>query len=111
MFSPVNTRYVADLMRDPFMRWQHKWYFVINLTYGVLLFMIDPMAPIYAWLVPAAILWNAGSSIVTFSHMYGYKNNEISRNESRNNLLLAFVVWGEGWHDNHQLSNDKTHRS
>ena len=101
MFSKVNVRYVPDLLKEPFMLFQHKHYFVINLAYGAVLYMIDPMAVLYAWLVPAAILWNAGSSIVTFSHMYGYKNSETSKNESRNNVLLAFLVWGEGWHDNH----------
>ena len=101
MFSKVNIKYVSDLLRDPLMRFQHKYYFVINIAYGVILYLIDPMAVVYAWLVPAAILWNAGSSIVTFSHMYGYKNNQLSKNQSKNNLLLSYLVWGEGLHDNH----------
>jgi len=100
MFSKVNIRYVGDLLRDPFMKWQHKYYFLINFVYAAILYMIDPMAVIYAWLVPAAVLWNAGSSIVTFAHMYGNNDNG-HEYDARNNAPLAYLVWGEGWHDNH----------
>ena len=100
MFVPVNLRYGTDLMRIPFLRWQQKWYFAVNAAWAIICYAIDPMAVLYAWLVPAAVLWNAGSSIVTFAHMIGYKNSD-GENEAHNNALLAFLVWGEGWHDNH----------
>mgnify|MGYP006267398615 CR=1 FL=1 len=101
MFVPVNIRYAADLLKVPFLRWQQQWYFAINLIWALLCYAVDPMALLYAWLVPAAVLWNGGSSIVTFAHMIGYKNDAQSRNQAHNNTLLAWLVWGEGWHDNH----------
>jgi fatty-acid desaturase len=92
MFSKVNPRYVVDLMKDKFYVWQHKWYFEINLAYGIILYFIDPFAVVYAWLVPAMLLWNGGSLIVSTSHRNNTQNND---------LILAITTWGEGYHKVH----------
>lgn len=92
MYSDVELKYAAHLLRDKFYQFQHQYYFEINLVYAVILYLIDPFAVVYAWLVPAAILWNAGSSIVSISHRNKKVNNDIS---------LALLVWGEGYHKTH----------
>ena len=94
MFSEVNLRYVPDLLKEKFYLLQHKFYFEISILWGILMILIfqDINALIYAWLAPAAILWNAGSSIVSISHREGSIFND---------HLLAFLVWGEGYHKNH----------
>lgn len=92
MFAPVRIKYASHLLRDKFYLMQHKYYFEINLFYALVLFLIDPFSLIYAWLVPAMILWNAGSSIVSISHRNGYPHND---------TILALLVWGEGNHKNH----------
>jgi len=92
MFSTVKLKFAARLLKDKFFLFQHKFYFEINLVYAAILFMCSPFSVIYAWLVPAAILWNTGSSIVSLSH----------RNETvHNDLPLILLVWGEGYHLNH----------
>jgi stearoyl-CoA desaturase (delta-9 desaturase) len=106
MFSVVEVRYVLDLVRKPVYAAQHRFYFLINFLYAAVLYFIDPFAIVYAWLVPACILWNAGSSIVTFSHIFGANPKQLEC-RARNNLILAFLVWGEGWHNNHH-SNPKS---
>jgi len=102
MFSEVNLRYVPDLLKEKFYLLQHKFYFEISILWGILMVLIfqDINALIYAWLVPAAILWNAGSSIVSISHRDGSIFND---------HLLAFLVWGEGYHKNHH-NNQKNYR-
>lgn len=94
MFSEVNLRYVSDLLKERFYLLQHKYYFEISLFWGILMILIfqDVNALIYAWLAPAAILWNGGSFIVSISHREGTTFND---------KLLAFFVWGEGYHKNH----------
>lgn len=92
MFANVEVKYAAHLLRDKFYTFQHKNYLLINLFYAVILYLIDPFAVVYAWLVPAMILWNGGSSIVSLSH----RNNTI-----HNDTILALLVWGEGYHKNH----------
>ena len=100
MFEPVELKYVTDLVRKPFYLFQHKNYFYINFAYALSLALVDSRALLYAWLVPACILWNAGSSVVTLSHMFGSNPNGL-RCEARNLWPLGLFVWGEGWHNNH----------
>lgn len=92
MFAPVRIRMVPDLLRNTFLQWQHKHYFTINLVYAAILYAIDPFAVVYAWLVPAMFLWNAGSSINSISHFTG---------KAENYWPLVVLMWGEGYHANH----------
>lgn len=92
MFAKVEVKYAAHLLRNKFYVFQHKNYILINLIYAAILYTIDPFAIVYAWLVPAMILWNAGSSIVSISHR---------RNDIHNDIVLSLLVWGEGYHKNH----------
>jgi fatty-acid desaturase len=36
----------------------------------------------------------------SLSHIWGYRTHDTPDN-SRNNPLVAFLAWGEGWHNNH----------
>ena len=94
MFIKVDVKYAIDLVREPFYRFQHKYYYPINAVYAlfVVFFFRDPLALIYAWLFPAAVLWNGGSSIVSLSHR---------DKRSHTDTILSFLVWGEGYHEQH----------
>ena len=52
------------------------------------------------------ILWNAGSFINTLTHTFGYRNHDTDDN-STNIPLLGFLMWGEGWHNNHHAKPGK----
>jgi fatty-acid desaturase len=104
MFEVVELRYVTDLIKDPFYRFQHKYYFIICLAYSLGLFiLLEPFAVVYAFLAPACVLWNAGSSIITISHLFGSKEHNIKSNAG-NIWILGLLVWGEGWHNNHHAN-------
>lgn len=102
MFAKVELKYVRDLLASKTYRLQHRFYFYFSAFYASLLFFIDPLAIVYAWLAPACILWNAGSSIISISHMGG-KNPHHLESKAGNNWLLGLLVWGEGWHNNHHF--------
>lgn len=94
MFFKVEPKYAAHLLRDRFMVFQNKYYFHINIAWGLIAALLfqDWYAMVYAWLAPAAVLWTLGSLIVSSSHR---------EREARNDWWLALLVWGEGWHENH----------
>jgi stearoyl-CoA desaturase (delta-9 desaturase) len=92
MFVKPKIKHAVDLIRSPFYKFQHQYYFTINIVYALILFLLDPFAIIYAWLVPAALVWNAGSLIVSFSHKEG---------KATDNALLGLLTFGEGWHKTH----------
>jgi len=95
-----NIRYVPDLLRSKFHMWIHTNYWLINLVYVAILYMIDPWAVVYAYFVPTLMVWHAGSFINTVNHTIGYRPNETT-DTSTNNLFTGYLVSGEGWHNGH----------
>lgn len=93
-------KYVPDLLRSKFHVKVHEYYWLINLTYVLLIMSIDVNAVLYAYFVPALLTWHAGSLINTIGHMFGYKNYE-TKDTSVNNFFTGYMVSGEGWHNNH----------
>ena len=95
MFEKPNPKYAIKLIRDPFHQFLHKHYFTIHFVILILLSLIDTMLMISAYLVPAAILWNMGSFINSFTHMnYGYRNYE-TLDKSTNIPWLGYMMFGE----------------
>ena len=73
---------------------------IIDTNDVISLLIINPIMLAACYLVPAAILWNAGSFINTLTHMVGYRNFNTADN-STNIPILGYLMWGEGWHNNH----------
>jgi stearoyl-CoA desaturase (delta-9 desaturase) len=44
--------------------------------------------------------WHCTWLVNSATHLWGTRRFE-SRDDSRNNALVAAVTWGEGWHNNH----------
>jgi stearoyl-CoA desaturase (delta-9 desaturase) len=44
--------------------------------------------------------WHVTWGVNSISHMWGYRNYE-TRENSRNNWVIALATSGEGWHNNH----------
>ncbi len=113
-------RYVRDLLRDPFYlrleRYQ-GWFFVF-LAHAVLITLAGAIfgywqtgdtaqATRYAasWLVWAVavrtvLVLHGTWAVNSLSHVSGYRNYQ-TRDNSRNNWLVALFTHGEGWHNNH----------
>lgn len=100
MFERPNPRYAAHLLRDKLHTITHKYYFLIHVGIAAAFLYLEPQLLVPLYLAPAAILWNAGSLINTLTHMIGYRNHQTGDN-STNIWLLGYLMWGEGWHNNH----------
>jgi fatty-acid desaturase len=46
------------------------------------------------------VVWHVTWSVNSVTHVWGYRRYETS-DRSRNNVLVALVAAGEGWHNNH----------
>jgi fatty-acid desaturase len=57
---------------------------------------------IFLWGGPLRIVlvWHATWSVNSVTHLWGYRNYE-TNDGSRNNVFVAIVAAGEGWHNNH----------
>ena len=98
MFTNIKIKFASDLIKTPFYRFQRKHYASIIGTYGLLLFLIDPMAPIYAWLFPAAGVLTFGTMILSTSHRNFKPNNDFA---------LALLTFGDGFHKTHHDDPNK----
>lgn len=102
MLVPSSPRYVPDLLRDPLHQNFHKYYWAIHGLYAVLLYLVDPFAIVYAYLLPCFILWHVMSALGTFAHSPSYGTQPLSQKDKSTNLwFLGWMAFGEGWHNNH----------
>jgi stearoyl-CoA desaturase (delta-9 desaturase) len=57
-------------------------------------------------------VWHSSWAVNSLSHLFGYRNYQTKEN-SRNNWLIAIFAGGEGWHNNHHedpASASNSHR-
>jgi stearoyl-CoA desaturase (delta-9 desaturase) len=97
-----NPKYVVDLMRDKQQVWFAKNYELIIFVTYVIVGLISLELLLFAFMLPAAIGLYQESNINVFCHSgdMGYRNFD-TKDQSRNIPLLAFLTWGQGWHNNH----------
>lgn len=102
MYSRVNIRR-SPVVASPLHQFFHRYYFHINIIWAAILYATGGLFALTTfYLVPACILWNAGSLINTVCHTkwLGYRRYN-TPDRSVNNPLLGILMWGEGWHNNH----------
>lgn len=94
-----NIKLVKDLLSKSH-RQINNYYMLIVLTYVVVLSLINPWLTIFVWAVPVALTaWMMDISTIS-NHTLGYTNFATSDN-SKNNPVFGYLMFGEGWHNNH----------
>ncbi len=98
---------VKDLMEDTVVRWQHKYYFPLAvLTNSVLPLLIGYLhGNLWGTLLLAGVLRIVLNHHFTFlinslAHIWGGQNYD-PNNTARDNHLLAYFTYGEGYHNYH----------
>ena len=103
-------QYGKDLYDDRLLVWIDRLYLVwVALTLG-LPFLIGYAvggswqrgveAMVWGGLIRIFLYQHATFSVNSICHMFGRRDFR-SRDEARNNWLVALLVFGEGWHNNH----------
>ena len=81
--------------------WLNKYHWVPPLSLAVLCYAIGGFAGlVWGFAVSTTLLWHATYSINSLCHVWGSQRYETG-DTSRNNLWLALLTLGEGWHNNH----------
>ncbi len=57
-------------------------------------------ALVWGFFVSTTLLWHGTFTINSLSHVFGRRRYETT-DDSKNNLALALITLGEGWHNNH----------
>jgi len=113
-------KYARDVLSDPFyMRLErnqfHFWvyvihavtFFVVGLTVGSLMhgewansLRVGALWLLWGVIYRTIFTWHVTWGVNSASHLWGYRNYD-TRENSRNNWLIALATNGEGWHNNH----------
>jgi stearoyl-CoA desaturase (delta-9 desaturase) len=94
-------KYAPDLARDPFYRKLNTYHYMPLVLLGLALYAIGGL-PWLCWgiffRVTAGL--HATWAVNSATHMWGGRRFQ-TRDDSRNNWLVAMLSFGEGWHNNH----------
>jgi stearoyl-CoA desaturase (delta-9 desaturase) len=85
-------RYSPDLMRDHFQCWLNRFYMWPVILLGLALYAMG------GW---PYVTWGLCLRVVLGLHATWLVNWFATRDDSRNNWWVAWITFGEGWHNNH----------
>lgn len=105
---------VQDLRRFPELCWLDRFDTVVPLLLIVILFFLGQCLAVYApqlqtsgyqlvtwgFFVSTIAVFHSTVTINSLAHQYGRRRYD-TNDHSRNNLWLALLTLGEGWHNNH----------
>lgn len=94
-------RYTPDMTRDKFHLVLNKYYWVTIIGVAIALFAIGGWSMVlWGVFLRVAVSWHFTWLVNSATHLWGYRRFD-TRDDSRNNALVAAVTFGEGWHNNH----------
>ncbi|HEY9763365.1 MAG TPA: fatty acid desaturase [Trichocoleus sp.] len=94
-------RFAPDLAKDPYYTWLDKHFLLLQIPFGLLLYVWGGWSfVIYGQVLRAVLLWHSTWLINSATHMFGNRSFEVE-DGSRNLVWTALVTYGEGWHNNH----------
>ena len=94
-------RYCPDITKDRFQVALDKYNYVPIIIVGIGLFAIGGWTMLlWGVFLKTVIGWHATWLVNSATHLWGSRRFD-TRDDSRNNGLIAAITFGEGWHNNH----------
>jgi stearoyl-CoA desaturase (delta-9 desaturase) len=107
-------RLVSNLLKYRELRWLDKYYVLPPLALAAFTFLLGLLLGhyfpgtgtsgwqmlIWGFFVSTVLLYHGTFTVNSVAHLFGSRRFETADN-SRNNLLVAIITLGEGWHNNH----------
>jgi stearoyl-CoA desaturase (delta-9 desaturase) len=94
---------IRDLAKYRELRWLDRHYFLpAAALVGALWLAGGAPAVVWGYCVSTVLLWHATFSLTSIAHWVGRQRYK-SGDESRNNLAVAMITFGDGWHNNHHF--------
>ena len=107
----TRTEAIPDLAKFPELVWLDRFDMIVPIVLGHISFFLGVFLQsqgfntsggqfLTFFFISTILLAHGTFTINSLSHVFGGRRYETT-DTSRNNLLLAFVTLGEGWHNNH----------
>src|SRR6185503_16427927 len=92
---------VDDLLAWPEIRWLDRYWFVVVIAVAALcLAWFGGSGLFVGYFLSTVVLFHATYTINSLAHRWGTRRYD-TKDDSRNNLWLALLTFGEVWHNNH----------
>ncbi len=101
--NTISMKYAVDLLRKPNHVWFHRHHLKILWLVPLVVALIDWRLALTAFCLVTMIGVIQDNTINVLGHLragIGYRNFDTDDN-SHNNLILGYLGWGQGWHNNH----------
>lgn len=100
-YDSTEEKHIKDLSRFPELRFLDRFHLLAPTALGVALFFIGEWhALLWGLFVSTVMLWHGTFTINSLTHLWGNRRY-VTTDNSRNNVWLAIITLGEGWHNNH----------
>jgi stearoyl-CoA desaturase (delta-9 desaturase) len=97
----TNVDRIRDFSKYPELRWLDRYWMVPPLVAAALTYAAGGFfALVWGFAVCQVLCWHGTFTINSLSHLWG-RRRYATTDDSRNNLVLALITLGEGWHNNH----------
>lgn len=94
-------KYAKRLSKDPFHYGLSRVWWLPGAVVGTILFLIGGFPALLLGLIfPVTLCFQCTWSVNSVAHYWGAQPHNTG-DDSRNNLIVALISWGEGWHNNH----------
>jgi len=101
---------IKDFQKYPELRLLNTYHIVPPVLLAVGLYLVGGWwALLWGFMVSTTILWHGTFTINSLSHVFGSRRYETT-DDSKNNLALALLTMGEGWHNNHHYYQRATNQ-
>jgi len=99
--TKLMSKYAPDLAKHRFYVWLNNNHWLPNALLAGLLFAIGGVSMVL-WGVALRVVIGLHATwlVNSATHMWGSRRFA-TRDDSRNNFLVALITFGEGWHNNH----------
>jgi len=109
-YEKTNWPVVHDWSRYPELRWLNRNHWLPGLVLAVLCFLVDGWTGlVWGFFVSTVLLYHAVFAVNSICHLFG-RRRYATADQSRNNLWVAIVTLGEGWHNNHHRYQSSTNQ-
>lgn len=99
--KPTPFEAIADFAKYPELRFINKYDWIGPWTLGVACFLVGGWSGLLiGFLLSTVLVWHCTFLVNSMAHLWGTRRFATA-DSSRNNVLIAFLTMGEGWHNNH----------
>jgi len=109
-YEETNWPEIRDWSRYPELRWLNRNHWLPGFVLAVICFLVGGWTGlVWGFFVSTVLLYHAVFAVNSVCHLFG-RRRYATPDQSRNNLWVALVTLGEGWHNNHHRYQSSTNQ-